>query len=169
LPVDETLFDEIVQNAQVPVLVDFWADWCGPCKMVAPVLEEIATEFERIVRQYRHHDILCWTIGCEHEGRCEEQCTTAFRLTLAELQFHKQNSIALPTRCPNCRHIARLARRNPLRTWRRACQCAGAQSVTNAAAHFHGDSPCPNEFQTSYDPDRPEIVYCEQCYQAEVA
>ncbi len=40
---------------------------------------------------------------------------------------------------------------------------------TNTAPHFHGESPCPNEFETSYAPDRPEIVYCEQCYQSEVA
>lgn len=33
---------------------------------------------------------------------------------------------------------------------------------------MHGNIPCPNEFQTSYAPDRPEIVYCEACYQAEV-
>ena len=130
-------------------------------------------------------DILNQVIGCAHEGKCNQQCTTAFKIVPYELQFYRQMNVPLPILCPNCRHFERLKLRNPMKLWHRKCQCAGRTSsqppaVSNQQAaigyqyqntiqHFHGDQSCPNEFETSYSPERPEIVYCEACYNVEVA
>lgn len=45
LAVTEETFDQEVLKAGMPVLVDFWAEWCGPCRMVAPIVEELAVEY----------------------------------------------------------------------------------------------------------------------------
>jgi len=117
-------------------------------------------------------DIIGKVIECAHQGKCNEQCTEAFRIIPQELQFYKKMNLPLPRLCPNCRHYQRLKQRNPLKLWKRKCMCAGEKSENgiykNTISHSHGNSPCSNTFETSYAPDRPEIVYCDQCYLQEV-
>lgn len=101
------------------------------------------------------------------------QCKKNYRIIPDELAFYERLKIPLPRLCPDCRHARRITARGPNRLWQRKCQCAGKSSANgkyaNTSAHSHAGSPCANEFQTAYAPDRPEIVYCEQCYNSEVA
>lgn len=46
LEITDANFDEVVLKSDKPVLVDFWAEWCGPCRMVGPVVEELAKEYD---------------------------------------------------------------------------------------------------------------------------
>ena len=91
-------------------------------------------------------------IECEDNEKCKHNCSKGFKITQSELVFYKKNLIPLPRKCPNCRHYERISLRNPLKLWHRSCMNEG----------------CSNEFETSYSPDRPEIIYCEKCYQGEV-
>ena len=50
IELDDAAFDETVHNSDVPVLVDFWAPWCGPCKMMAPIIQELADEYAEKAR-----------------------------------------------------------------------------------------------------------------------
>jgi len=110
-------------------------------------------------------DILDAVISCT-------KCKKAFRIIKQELEFLRRERIPLPRYCVDCRHFSRVAQRLPSKLFHRSCQCVGAKSENgvykNTAEHFHGDKLCPNKFETSYAPDRSEIVYCESCYNGEV-
>ncbi len=111
-------------------------------------------------------------IECTHQGNCNDQCTKAFRVIEKELQFYKKMNIALPRLCPNCRHAERMKKRTQLKLWDRHCECQGVSSkggvYANTAQHFHGANACPNEFKTAYAPEKPEMLYCQACYNSEV-
>ena len=118
-------------------------------------------------------EIIKETIQCSHKQECRHGCTNAFKIISRELDFYRRMGVPLPRLCPNCRHYERLSFINPKKLWRGECQCAGTRSdngvYKNSAKHvLHGEEHCPNEFETSYAPERPEVVYCEKCYQQEV-
>lgn len=104
------------------------------------------------------------------------QCFGVFQITPRELEFFRRVNLPLPRKCFNCRHGERLRLRNLFRLWKRKCGCGQTKDVKletkntyqNTVEHFHGEESCPNEFQTTFEPNRAEIVYCEQCYQAEI-
>jgi hypothetical protein len=103
-------------------------------------------------------------IGCGSCGR-------AYRIIVPELALHRRFGIPLPRLCFVCRYNKLVRHRNPLKLHQRTCQCAGAISedgvYQNTTAHLHGEGKCQNEFETSYAPDRKDIVYCEDCYNSE--
>ncbi|MBI3626794.1 hypothetical protein HY224_01990 [Candidatus Uhrbacteria bacterium] len=111
-------------------------------------------------------------IACEHNGECRELCNYVFKLVGPEVAFYKKHGLPLPRFCPNCRHFQRIQQLGPRKLWSRQCGCAGARSDNgaheNEGTHFHGAGKCPNKFETSYAPERQEIVYCAECYQNEV-
>jgi hypothetical protein len=105
--------------------------------------------------------ILCQAWDEDKEKAQEHKCSMAFKITPDELAMYKKWGIPLPRKCPNTRSFEMSGLRNPVAFWYRTCMC-------NNVSHFHGDTHCEIAFETSYSPDRPEIVYCEKCYQQEV-
>lgn len=88
-------------------------------------------------------DILEWAVECEETKR-------PFKITKRELDFYRKQRIAIPHLHPDVRYDRRLQLRNPRTLWDRACM------------------KCGKDMQTTYAPERPETVYCQDCYLASV-
>ncbi len=104
------------------------------------------------------------------------ECGRNYNVVKPELDLYRRFNAPIPRLCPHCRYLRKIALRPPRKLWHRACLCNGEESekrkegsvYKNTVSHFHGQNHCPNEFETAYAPDRPEIIYCEACYNAEV-
>lgn len=125
------------------------------------------------IRDVDNDSVLNEIIECANAAKNTCAGVGVFRIVKNELTFYKEQGIPLSRFCPNCRQLARIKQRNPLKLWFRVCTCQGPSSENgiyqNTVDHFHKERKCPNEFETTYSPERPEIVYCEQCYVSEVA
>jgi len=119
-------------------------------------------------------EIIKEVIQCYHDEKqghqfgCDVDCSRAFRITKEELDFYRGMKLPLPRLCFNCRHVDRISWRNKPALYSRGCMCDYVIYKNESTHPHHFEGKCPNTFETSYAPDRPEIIYCEQCYNAEV-
>lgn len=105
--------------------------------------------------------VLREVIECEKDG-------SVYKIIKKELDFLRAKNLPLPRMCPKCRHKERFKKRLPLNLWNRTCMCQGKKDSRNKTEHAHHEDVCPNEFMTPYAPNRPESVYCDDCYTSEV-
>ncbi len=117
--------------------------------------------------------ILCKAWEEDSDLASQHNCTKVFKLTAQELNLYRRLKVPLPRYCPNSRYNIRIKGVKPFVSYERKCQCLGNEAekevYKNGVVHSHGDQPCLNKFKTVYDPTDSEIVYCEQCYNQEVA
>jgi hypothetical protein len=108
--------------------------------------------------------ILCEAWDTNKDSAQNHKCTKAFRITANELMMYKKWNIPIPRKCPNTRNFELSKQRNGVNFFQRSCMCDKENHPSHDKVR-----PCPNKFETTYSPDKPEIVYCETCYQQEVS
>lgn len=96
------------------------------------------------------------------------QCKKAYRIIPSELAFLRAERIPLPRLCIDCRHNERIAMRSKAVLYQRRCDCNRTTVYKNQVEHVHGSEPCPVEYQTAFPPDDPRVIYCLECFYAEI-
>jgi len=117
-----------------------WSDYEAPFPKVEKVIP--ASKLPHDIKEIPD-DILNWAIECEITKK-------PFRIIPQELEFYRKHNLPIPKRHPDQRHLDRMALRNPRKLFTRKC------------------NKCDKEIQTTYAPERLEIVYCEDCYNKEI-
>jgi hypothetical protein len=117
-----------------------WSDYNSPPPKADKVIpaERLPSNIKDIP-----DDILSWAIECAESKK-------PFKITPQELRFYRKTNLFIPKYHPDIRHLKRLELRNPRKLWDRKCD------------------KCQKDIKTSYSPERPEKVYCEECYLKEV-
>jgi hypothetical protein len=99
-------------------------------------------------------------------------CKSPFKIVENEFAWLKRENLPLPHMCLDCRYERRISDRLKFSLYNRECMCGGESDISNkyynTVPHAHGKNPCGEKFKTGYSPDRPEIIYCEKCYQQEI-
>ncbi|MFH0819084.1 MAG: hypothetical protein V1898_03775 [Patescibacteria group bacterium] len=130
--------------------------------------ETLASEFypekkeSVLAKGWKWQDNLPFTTGKENNidiFACTK-CKRNYKIIEAENKFYKQNHLAVPALCPDCRHTERMNARNPLYTWKRQCMCTQPD-------HNH-QGRCTTEFETTFSSERKELIYCGDCYNKEI-
>ncbi|MBI4239648.1 hypothetical protein HY620_01515 [Candidatus Uhrbacteria bacterium] len=135
-------------------------------RVTAPTLTTISDDIKNV-----RDDISKEMLQCVNAEANTPDCTKVFKIIKQELDLYRKLSVPLPQKCPVCRTKDLLALLPPLQLWDRQCMCGGKRSTNgfyaNEMEHYHGTEACSAEFKTTYSPDGPEIVYCENCYRSE--
>ena len=169
-PYNETLAQEYwpLSKEETTDLGYFWRDVASRDYHPTVTAETIPADITSV-----GDSITSEVLECAHKGVCGQNCTKAFRIILDELAFYRKIGVPLPVLCPACRTAERLKMRLKIELYKSNCMCGGSQSTdgayTNMVGHSHGSGPCQNVFETSFNPENKDIVYCEECYQQEAS
>lgn len=149
----------------------FWKESEDKGYTVSMKASELPDAINEVPDSIANEIILCEDWEENEAAARAHNCTKAFKILPQELLFYRRFNLPLPRKCYRSRHNDRLAHRHSVRLYERQCDCkgGGAKSYKNVSRHAHRDLPCPQTFQTAVSLEKPDIVYCENCYQAEVA
>lgn len=157
-PIDRSIFayNETAAQLDFPlsskdVIAQQWS-WTEAVAMITGQQTADITSYPQLARQT--------SAGLAGEIFQCQQCQRNYKIISQELDFYKKQNVFLPRQCSNCRFHNLYKLRSGYHIWQRQCMC------TQTGHGHHG--LCMTKFETTYSPNRKEIVYCESCYQKEI-